>query len=217
MTKSERQVSFGQNDWRNMLITELRRTGGDPSILFEILESVIEGRAWEKLTDESGQPVGSLRRLIEAKPPVGSGQKLEKVLKLLEVEHRYERDNNQWHQRMTVLRDAIRKEIGEELPALNEHGTNQHREGVCNTNSSNETTDAEYITRRLKRDNPELAEAVINGELSAHRAAIQAGIRKERFTVPNHDMRLAARALTNKLSHDQVNELVGILLDWLEE
>ena len=32
--------------------------------------------------------------------------------------------------------------------------------------------------KRLKRDHPELAERVVNGELSANAAAIQAGFRK---------------------------------------
>ena len=40
------------------------------------------------------------------------------------------------------------------------------------------TNDQTYAIKRLKRDNPELAERVVRGELSAHAAAIEAGFRK---------------------------------------
>lgn len=113
--ENERQVTIGQNDWRNLLLTELKRTGGDPSILFEILEGIVQQRAWEKLSDTEGNPVGTLRRLIEAPPPIGCGQRVDKVLKLLDVEHRYEGSDKDWHQRMTQLRQTIRAELQKEL------------------------------------------------------------------------------------------------------
>jgi hypothetical protein len=40
-----------------------------------------------------------------------------------------------------------------------------------------------YIRRRLKRDNPDLAERVESGEISAHAAAVQAGFKPKTFTV----------------------------------
>lgn len=49
----------------------------------------------------------------------------------------------------------------------------------CNTTNSNDRG-ATYTLRRLKRDNPELAEKVIKGEITAHAAAIAAGIRKQK-------------------------------------
>lgn len=41
-----------------------------------------------------------------------------------------------------------------------------------------------YLTARLRRDRPDLAEKVDRGEVSAHRAAIEAGFRRETVTVP---------------------------------
>lgn len=41
-----------------------------------------------------------------------------------------------------------------------------------------------YLIRRLKRDLPELASRVISGELSAHAAAVEAGIRQRMVQVP---------------------------------
>jgi hypothetical protein len=48
---------------------------------------------------------------------------------------------------------------------------NQH--GTSNT----------YLRRRLRRDNPDLADLVDSGELSAHAAAVQAGFKPKTFTV----------------------------------
>jgi hypothetical protein len=59
---------------------------------------------------------------------------------------------------------------------LNKNGTNQHagdRNPIPSTGRGRD-----YDIARLKRDAPELAEMVINGELSANAAAIEAGFRK---------------------------------------
>lgn len=54
-----------------------------------------------------------------------------------------------------------------------------------------ESDTATYALRRLKRDNPELAEQVVAGVLSAHAAAVQAGFRKPTWTAPADPERLA--------------------------
>lgn len=105
----DRRVGGIENDMRNMLYTEMTRRGGDPSLLFEILETIVLQRSWESLDDETGKPVGSLRRLIEAPLPNGCGQSTEKILKLLQVEHRYETISPKWKARMGHLRSEINR------------------------------------------------------------------------------------------------------------
>jgi hypothetical protein len=68
---------------------------------------------------------------------------------------------------------------------------------------------ASFIAR-LKRDNPNLAEAVIAGQLSANAAAIEAGFRKKRVSVVVDDARLAIKAL---LKHYTSDELLAALSD----
>ena len=53
----------------------------------------------------------------------------------------------------------------------------------------------ERIAGRLKRDHPELAADVIAGRISAHAAAVKAGIRKPTWTAPDDPQRLADRIL----------------------
>jgi len=205
-----RQVSFGENDWRNMLITELRRTGGDPSELFEILEGIVEKRAWEYLTDDDGEPVGTLRRLIEEKPPVGAGMPADKVMRLLEIEHRYEHANDQWRERMAVLRDTIRRELGAE-PLRDKPGRPPNVDNVKNTASKKGGNDPAYKLARLQRDAPDLAQKVLDGELSAHAAALEAGFVNPKVAIRLDDLSSAARTICRKLDRDEVLELI----DWL--
>ena len=56
-----------------------------------------------------------------------------------------------------------------------------------------------YTVRRLKRDNPELAERVISGELSANAAALLAGFRRPSLQIPADDAVRAAEAIRRRL------------------
>jgi hypothetical protein len=53
----------------------------------------------------------------------------------------------------------------------------------------------QYLISRLKRDNPDLAESVIRGELTAHAAALAAGFRKPTKSIPVDSPASAVRAL----------------------
>lgn len=205
-----RQISFGENDYRNMLITELRRTGGDPSQLFEILEAIVEARAWEFLTDTNGEPVGTLRRLVAEPPPVGAGMPADKVLRLLEVEHRYEHANKDWQDRMAALRDAVRRELGAE--PLAQHGGDRRSErGQGDNITLKRGDDPSYKLARLQRDRPDLADKVLDGELSAHAAAVEAGFANPKVAINLRNLESAANTICRKLDRDEVLELI----DWL--
>jgi hypothetical protein len=53
---------------------------------------------------------------------VGCGQKAEKVLRLLRIEHRYEDDGTQWKERMAQLREAVERELGNEIEIRDKPG-----------------------------------------------------------------------------------------------
>jgi hypothetical protein len=73
-------------------------------------------------------------------------------------------------------------------------------------------TNDNYTVRRLKRDRPDLAEMVLDGELSANAAAIEAGFRIKSITIPIHPER-AARSICNHFSPEQLSELINLLID----
>lgn len=67
---------------------------------------------------------------------------------------------------------------------------------------------ASYAIRRLKKAAPELADRVIKGELSANAAAVQAGFREVKITVPRDSPSRAARILARHMNQDQVKALI---------
>lgn len=79
-------------------------------------------------------------------------------------------------ERLPMLRDS-------KLGVLNEHGGDRTSNQVDNINLNTGGTNPDYIISRLKRDNPELAQKVLFGKISANEAAIQSGIRKKYVSV----------------------------------
>jgi len=72
------------------------------------------------------------------------------------------------------------------------------------------TSGQNYIIARLKRDNPEMAQKVLSGELSANKAAIKTGIRKEYIQVQATIPAIAAK-VKKMFSPDQLQELVTLI------
>ena len=76
--------------------------------------------------------------------------------------------------------------------------------GVVRNTKNSEADDATYVLARLKRDDPDLAQEVIDGHLSPHAAAIRAGIRKPRATYRTDDARAAVTALLRHYTRQQI-------------
>jgi hypothetical protein len=108
---------------------------------------------------------------------------------------------------------TVKAELLLGLAPLNTNGTNQHSQsgGVRNTTPSTDTAD--HVVQRLKRDNPQLAQQVINGTTTAHAAAIKAGHRKKRITMQPDDPHRMARAIRNGSTPETIQELIRLLSD----
>jgi hypothetical protein len=102
----------------------------------------------------------SFVEFITAKPLSGCGWPLDKVAALI-------KDNPGV---LTLWREATTRPVG----------TNQYAEGSHNvtTLKAQRGNSVAYTLTRLKREAPELHQAVCRGEMSANAAAIQAGFRK---------------------------------------
>ncbi len=77
---------------------------------------------------------------------------------------------------LPILKDS-------KIPGLAEHGGEREKGQVRITNMNKQTDTADYILARLKRDNPTLAQRLIDGEVTANEAAIMSGIRKKYVSV----------------------------------
>jgi hypothetical protein len=69
-------------------------------------------------------------------------------------------------------------------------------------------TSREAALRKLRKDRPDLHEQVVNGDKTPHAAMLEAGFRKPTMTVPKEDIPALARALRNRLTDDQIAELI---------
>jgi hypothetical protein len=98
--------------------------------------------------------------------------------------------------------EAASRLIRELLLPANRHG------GLRSHNQSNNVTlsrpnmrrgnSAEYKLRRLKRDEPQLAEAVIKGHRSVHDAAVEAGFARRALQLPDDPVKAAKKVAVEK-------------------
>jgi hypothetical protein len=162
------------------VVGDLQRAMGDGGgKLFKVvpamLRAVIEDRLWAERPDRNGEPFASFEAFVHHRLGWGLESSIDDLLNYCRGE--------------PDVQALIRGEVAAAGPV----GANQHTAGVRNTHSmSGEPDTAVRALRRLKRDNPELAAEVIAGRISAHAAAVQAGIRKATWTAPADPERLAA-------------------------
>jgi hypothetical protein len=75
-------------------------------------------------------------------------------------------------------------------------------------------TSADYLTRRIARDHPDIFERLKAGEFrSARAAALEAGVIHRTQTIRVDDAASAARTLRKHMSPDQLVELAHLLLE----
>ena len=92
-----------------------------------------------------------------------------------------------------------------EYPGAAEHGGARVEQGD-NITLNARGTSSSHTLKHLKRDNPELAEKVIQGELSANAAAIEAGFRKKTISI-NSNPEAAAASIKKNLGDEFSNQL----------
>ena len=154
---------------------------------------IIKQELWRGRTDKDGNEFKSFREFCEYR-----------IIWGLEIEYDKLRTYCSVDEECTRLLNEIE-------PALASHGeVGNGRSRVDNINSTQGGTDPNYTLKRLKRDHPELANAVINGELSANAAAIQAGFRKPSITI-NPDPESAAAAIRRKFGDEFAHQLAEAL------
>lgn len=112
------------------------------------------------------------------------------------------------------MRAEVARLIADDVPAASEHRGRTVAESNNRDRATNSTTTqsdhAEYIVSRLKRDDPTLAERVVNGEITANAAARAKGWRKPRVVLTSPES--IARSLRRHLGPDDIAALIRHLL-----
>jgi hypothetical protein len=99
------------------------------------------------------------------------------------------------------------------VPEEGKHGTNQHSGLSIASPSAKGGTTVEYTIARLKRDNPPLAEKVIQGTITAAEARRQAGWEKEKIAIRLDDPKSAAQTILKRMDREAIAELLAILAE----
>lgn len=167
---------------------ELRATGANPAGLLLLLGALIRDGEDTLLADLTA-----------------AGIDLEYLLRAIMLTDPQEELSHDLRDRNETTRATMRRLIlGDIQPPAGPGEVGRGRDRLRNTKPVEETDDATYVIARLKRDDPELAQQVINGDLSAHAAAIKAGIRKPRVSVRTDNPTAAVTTLLKHFTRDQL-------------
>jgi len=175
--------------------SQAKARGLNPAEIELMIEEILEQRLWEGAESDDGRPLSLHRLLFD--PDGGAGLPEDALLSLL-------RDRN------PDLARALHREIDQPLPEHGEIGRGRERDRGDNITSTDRGTSDDYTRRRLRRDRPDLYERVVEGELSANAAAIEAGFRRPTASVPVDSPESAIRALMRRFTAE---ELLGALED----
>lgn len=185
---------------RMRLISASQEDGVSPTQFFELLEATVKEKAWEELGI-------SFVELVKEPPPIGMGLAEHEFRTLLTLKHRYEDKDQSVRDRMK----SVRRYVDDELdPALFEHGANQHVGDYNIKSSPRSGTSETYTLRRLKRDRPDLAEKVMNKELSANAAAVEAGFRPRMLSISLSCPESAFKSIMGNASQAYISTLASL-------
>ena len=106
-----------------------------------------------------------------------------------------------------VVKDELYDEIAAQGRPIKGGNNTFNNQGMTRS-----TSGEHYIISRLKRDNPELAQKVLAGELSPHQASIKTGIRKKYIQVQDNPAKLAEK-LKATWSDEKLEELRILLYE----
>jgi hypothetical protein len=150
---------------------------------------------WECFILPTGEEVRpkSFRHFITGYTPQGLGASVEQVELWIK---------ESLPDLMPIFRDSL-------AGTLNSVGRPKDSNVRITNNMQSDT--ATYTTARLKRDNPALAAKVINGELSPHAAAVQAGIRKPYKSFPVGDTKKFAAKMKREFSEAELQQIIKLL------
>ena len=214
-----RSVEFGEFTEEQLRVHRageaLHRDGASPAGALELLAAIIEDRTWERLTDAKGCSFkGRFRAFVETRAPYGLGFDADQLPKVIELRHPHE-GTTRVAERMAAMRAGVAAELLAAIPAASEHRgrtvterATRERATLSSSESRSDTT--ERTVRRLKRDDPELAEKVVRGDITPNAAAREKGWRKPRIVLTSPER--VAESLRRYMPRDALTRLAQILL-----
>ena len=107
------------------------------------------------------------------------------------------------HSNFKAAAATVRRMLAEDIAPARQGSGGPVPTNSCATKVS-EQSDATYVIARLKRDDPALAQQIIDGDITANAAAIRAGIRKAYARVRTDDCTRAVGVLLRHYTADEI-------------
>jgi hypothetical protein len=194
------------------LMRVLRENGGSPESVIALLGKVAKERTWQHLSRRQRGSFTTFTDYVET--PInngGLGILTGDVRTLLGVRTEIERragDSGDRTAELNDYREAIRTELDNDIPEVRpNHRPKAEESNVPPYLGGNNTVTG--ILSRLKIEDPELAEAVIAGEITSNAAARQKGWRYPRVELRSPQA-VAAR-IREHFTENQIDDLIDEL------
>lgn len=182
--------AFGSPEWCWQSVGYLKTLMGHVDSRWrqvnDVLSQLEQAKAWEKIPPE--HPYGSFNALVKAETGISLKSVRSRTTKARLADAADQANKS---------RQGYRSDLGNNIPEV---------EGRP------EGTSAAKALRRLRKDRPDLHAEVLNGRLSAHGAAVQAGFRPRTTTVPVDNPDRLAAALRRNIPADVLAEVIRILV-----
>ena len=159
------------------------------SVLPDIVARIIRDGLWSQAGNKEGQAFQSFREFCEYKLWWGLECPYDRVFKYCE--------HNDECRRLMLELEPMAGKVGR--PTKDGNTIIKTPIGTTATNT----------LRRLKRDNPELARKVIDGELTANAAAVEAGFRRKMKSIPVGSAKMAITALLRVFTKCELIDAIG--------
>lgn len=173
------------------------------SALPGLVRQLLDDEAWREFTAPGGRTVrhGTFGSFVLAEPPDGLGGRRNQLATLCGTDE--------------DLAARVRALLREEIPPAESAthagpGRGNKTDGGTIGFTPSRSNGAEHTIARLKRDDPELAEKVVRGEVTPNAAAHEKGWRKPRIVVSSPEA--VARSLLKYMSADDIAKLIAVLL-----
>lgn len=202
------QKRSAQDALRDQLVAQLRSQGGDPSLLLELLATIVEGKLWENADLSFGVFIAT------SYDRGGLGWSVENLRNILRLKHKFEDTNNTIADRMDKMRQEVERLL---IVPARRHGGKRRGDykpnQANNDNLKSAPASRAGILARLQRDRPDLAAKVIAGELSANQAAIEAGFRQKTVQVYPGDIERTIKTLRQHFEGEDLVEIIKRLTE----
>ena len=167
--------------------------------------------AWREFATPDGRVhhYDDFAEFVQAEPPKGLGGRVTPLIALCGSD----KDLAEWVGREARVAERVRGLDGKTINAADNHSPEPGRDIITTRSDTDGGTSADYLTRRIVRDYPEIAERMKAGEFrSVRAAALEAGIVAQTLSVRVTDPASVARSLRKHMTPEQIAQLVALLM-----